>query len=303
MPLSVWLAALAIATAVPVAWWALAGPRDTVTVRARANLSQGMRRSTDLREVVLQQSAQERVVQPLVGAFARQARRVTPAGAIDALQRRLQLSGMAGRWSIEQALAAKMLTGLVGAFFGAVLFLGSPSLGRLVLLGVLTAAFSFVPDLILVSRGDERQGTIERALADALDQITVCVEAGLSFEAAMARVAQSKGALADEFGRTLQDIQIGVPRDQALEAMLARTDVPDLRAFVHAFTHADRYGIPIAQVLRVHAAELRDKRRARAEERAMKVPVKLVFPLMLCILPALFVVLVGPAVIRIAENF
>jgi tight adherence protein C len=302
MPLSVWLSAMAIAVAVPLAWWSMSGTRSTVALRARANLSDGVRRVTDLREVVLQQSAQERVVRPFVAGLARQARRVTPAGMIDKLERRLSLAGLSQRWTVEQALAAKMVTGLAGALFGAVIFLADPSFGRLMLLVILTGTLSFVPDLVLSSRAEERQAEIQRALADALDQITVCVEAGLSFEAAMARIAGAHGPLADEFGRTLQDIQIGIPRAQALENLLARTNVVDLRAFVHAVSHADRYGVPIAQVLRVQSAELRDKRKQRAEERAMKMPVKLVFPVVLCIFPALFVVLVGPAAIRIAEN-
>lgn len=303
MPLTIWLAAAAIVASVPLAWWSLSGARSSVTVRARSNLSSGVRAVTDLRSVVLEQSAQERVVRPAIGALARQTRRVTPTGVVDSLERRLQHSGLTHRWTIEQLLAAKMIAALVGVLLGAAYFLGGPSVARLVVLAGITVAFSFLPDVLLASQADRRREAIQRALADALDQITVCVEAGLSFEAAMARVAEGNGPLAAEFGQTLQDIQIGIPRSQALENLLARTDVPDLRAFVHAFTHAERYGIPIAQVLRIQAGELRDKRKARAEERAMKIPVKLVFPLTLCILPALFVVLAGPAVVRISETF
>jgi tight adherence protein C len=161
----------------------------------------------------------------------------------------------------------------------------------------------FAPDLIIGRRADDRQREIERTLADALDQITVCVEAGLSFEAAVARIADGSGPLAEELSRVLQDIHIGIPRDGALANLLERTDVADIRSFVHAFSHGERYGIPIAKVLRAQSAEMRDKRRQRAEERAMKIPVKLVFPLTLCILPALFVVVAGPAVVRISHSF
>jgi len=302
MPLFVWLCALAIVASVGTAWWSLSGARTAPAGRARDNLT-APPKATDFRQVVLQQSAQERVVRPAAAAAARQMRRITPAGYLDGLERKLKLSGMIERWTIEQVLAVKLLGGLVGLFLGGIYFLGAPTLGRFVVLAVFAGLAAFAPDLILTSRADTRQRAIELDLADSLDQITVCVEAGLSFEAALARVAQKEGPLSSEFGRLLQDIQIGIPRARALENLLERTDVPDLRGFVHAFSHAERYGIPIAQVLRVQAAELRDKRRQRAEERALKIPVKLVFPVVLCILPALFVVLAGPAAVRISESF
>jgi len=303
MPLSIWLAAFAISAAFPLAWWSASGARSAIAVRARDNLSAGNGAATDLRRVVLQQTSQQRVWRPLVGGMARQLRRVTPAGYADSLARRLRCSGLSNRYTVEQVLAAKLVTSLLGMLLGGALFLGSATVGRFLVVAFLAAVASFVPDVVLVSRADARQAEIERALADSLDQITVCVEAGLSFESAMARVAHSRGPLAQEFGRVLQDIQLGMPRGQALEGLLERTEVPDLRQFVHAFKHAERYGVPIAQVLRVQSTELRDKRRQRAEARAMKVPVKLVFPVVLCIFPALFIVVAGPAFIRIFSNF
>ena len=302
MPLIVWLSALAIVAGVGLAWWSLSGARPAPAARARENLTSATR-VTDFRQVVLQQPAQERVVRPAAAAAARHMRRVTPAGYLDGLEQRLKLSGMNERWTIEQVLAVKFLGGFAGLLLGGLFFLGAPSLGRFLFLALVAGLGAFAPDALLSSRADNRQHAIELDLADSLDQITVCVEAGLSFEAALARVAQKEGPLSSEFGRLLQDIQIGIPRARALENLLERTDVPDLRGFVHAFSHAERYGIPIAQVLRVQAAELRDKRRQRAEERALKIPVKLVFPVVLCILPALFVVLAGPAAVRISESF
>ena len=303
MPLSIWLAAIALASALPLAWWALSGAGTARETHARANLSAGFRRMTDMRDVVLAQSASERFVRPTVSATARQLRRVTPTGYLDSLERKLQMSGMCERWSLEQLLAVKFFLGLIGLAVGGAFFFTSPTFGSFLLLLLLTGGCAFVPDFVLSSRADARQREIERALADALDQITVCVEAGLAFEAAVARVAESKGPLAMELGRLLQDIQIGIPRQRAFDNLLARTDVPDLRAFVHAMNHAERYGIPMAQVLRVQASEMRSKRRQRAEERAMKMPVKLVFPVVLCILPALFVIVAGPAAVRIGDIF
>ncbi len=138
------------------------------------------------------------------------------------------------------------------------------------------------------------------ALPDTLDQMTICVQAGLGFEAAMARAGQTgSGPLADEIIRTLQEMQIGANRADALRALAARTEVPELRQFVVSLLQAESYGLPISKVLTAQAAQLRVRRRQRAEERAQKMPVKMVFPLVLCILPTMFVVALGPAVIRI----
>ncbi len=301
MPIGIWLAAFAIAASLPVAWWAVAGNRVEGKA-ARANLSSGIAAVTDLRQAVLQQNAHDRVVTPMVSGLARRARRFTPAGALENLERRAFLAGLGEKWPTERLLAAKMMLSVVLGLAGLFMFLANPSLVTFVLLGIFIAGGWFGVDYYMDVKARERQGTIERQLADVLDQITVCVEAGLGFEAAMARVAENDGPLPQEIGRTLQDIQIGVSRDRALEALLERTDVTDLRTFVHAFVQAERYGIPIAQVLRVQAGEMRDKRKMKAEERAMKLPVKIVFPVVLCILPALFVVVAGPAVVRISQT-
>ena len=134
--------------------------------------------------------------------------------------------------------------------------------------------------------------------------MTIAVEAGLSFDSAMTRAARNgKGALAEELIRTMQNIQVGQSRRVAFEALAERTGVPDLRKFVRAIIQADMYGIPVADVLGTQAAEIRMKRRQRAEEKAMQIPVKVVFPLMLCILPVLFIVLLGPAAMDIFAAF
>jgi tight adherence protein C len=302
MPFSIWLAALAIASALPLAWWAVSTTR-VPTRRVRTNLAAGLEQVTDMRVAVLRQSPQDRVVRPAFRACARWGRKITPSGMKETLERRLALAGMADEWPLDRVLAVKFVAGAVGCAFGLLLLLAAPSVMTVLWLGLVTGIGFFGPDAVISRRAEARQGEIERGLADALDQITVCVESGLSFEAAVARVADGKGPLADELVHLLQDIQIGMPRAQALSNLLARTDVPDVRSFVNAFNNAERYGIPIAQVLRTQSNELRDKRRQRAEERAMKIPVKLTFPLVLCILPALFIVVAGPAVIRITNAF
>jgi tight adherence protein C len=206
-------------------------------------------------------------------------------------------------WPLERVLATKLLLGAAGVLGGALLLVSNPSGGTL-LLFCGASAFGFMgPDALLAAKARERQEVIERELPDVLDQVTICVEAGLGFEAALQRAAATgSGPLAVELARTLQDIGLGMSRRAALDALMERTDVADLRHFVLALGQAERHGVPIAQVLRIQAVELREKRRQRAEERALKLPVKLVFPLVLCILPALFIVLLGPAAIRISSS-
>jgi tight adherence protein C len=160
----------------------------------------------------------------------------------------------------------------------------------------------YVPDLLLYNAGLKRQAQIQRALPDSLDMLTVCMEAGLGFDAALAQVAQNTtGSLAGEFTRALQEMQIGQSRSDALRAMLSRTTVPELRVFVAALVQAGDLGIPIAKVLREQAGEMRVRRRQRAEELAQKVPVKIMFPLILCLFPALMVVVIGPGILQIAH--
>jgi len=134
--------------------------------------------------------------------------------------------------------------------------------------------------------------------------MTITVEAGVAFEASMVRAAQSQtGPLAEELTRTMQEMQVGVPRVKALRDLAARCDVEDLTTFVAAVVQAERYGVPITRVLRVQSAELREKRRQRAEEAAMKIPAKVILPLAVCILPAMMLLVVGPAILQIVRSF
>ena len=160
------------------------------------------------------------------------------------------------------------------------------------------------PDTVLARKARARQLAISNQLPDTLDQLTICVEAGLGFDAALARTARTgHGPLAQEFARLLQDLRVGVPRVEALNSMLERTDVPELRQFVHVIIQAESYGVPISKVLRTQATEQREKRRFRAEERAMKLPVKVIFPMVFCILPTLFIVVLAPAFLNISAGF
>jgi tight adherence protein C len=198
----------------------------------------------------------------------------------------------------------KPLLAVGGAVLGMMLFLGDRSAGRGLLGLVVTALAYFVPDLLIRSNAQKRREAMRLALPNALDQMLISVQAGLGFETAMARAAEnSKGPLADEFIRTLQDIQVGRSRKEAYLDMAERVDVRDVRSFVRSIVQADAYGIAIAKVLKTQAGEMRLKRRQRAEENAMKVPVKILFPLIFCIFPALFVIILGPAVLSIMKMF
>jgi tight adherence protein C len=227
--------------------------------------------------------------------------RISPAGIPAKLQRRLDLAGNPGRWTPDRILAVKGLGLIALVMLGALYGLHSPAL--LILCAVVGGAVGFfLPDVLLYNAGLKRQAKIQVALPDALDMLTVCVEAGLGFDAALAQVARNtEGPLAAEFARVLQEMQIGKSRTQALRALADRTTVPEMRAFVSSLVQASDLGIPVARVLREQAKEMRVRRRQRAEGKAQQVPVKITFPLILCIFPALLVIVLGPGAIHIAQ--
>ena len=223
--------------------------------------------------------------------------RLSPSGIHAKLRRRLDLAGNPGRWTPDRVLAVKGL-GLVVLGALGVLY-GLPSFGLVILSGGVGGAIGFyLPDVLLYNAGQKRQARIASAMPDAMDMLTVCVEAGLGFDAALAQVARNtEGPLAAEFARALQEMQIGAARTQVLRAIVDRTSVTELRAFISALIQAAELGVPVARVLREQAKEMRVRRRQRAEEKAQKVPVKILFPLIFCLFPALFVVILGPGMI------
>ena len=306
MPIHVYLFAVAAIASVPLLVWAMRGVQLDLPTRrrraVRANLGVAAAPVPNLRQIVLSQGPGTRIAQPAVSWLSSTARRLTPAQMLTGLERKRQLAGTSSTWTIERLLAAKLALGAVGALAGIAFFASNPSSTNLLVAMVLTAGGLYGPDIVLGARGRERQKEIERAFPGVLDQLTICVEAGLGLDAAIDRAAKSgNGPLGEELARVIQDVQLGVSRQDALEAMVARTDVRDIRHFVVALGQANRYGVPIVQTLRVQALEAREQRRNHAEERAQKLSVKLLFPLIFCILPALFVVILGPAAMRIAH--
>lgn len=290
-----------IAVALVVLVLALATGNATSSGVARSlELVDASRRRSDVAKQELPFS--ERLVVPLLGATRALGARLSPAGTGTRLQRGLEFAGNPASWTVERILGVKGALLLGFALVGGLL--GGLGLRGLALAAALGAAGFWLPDLLVYNAGLRRQTLIKRTLPDALDMLTVCVEAGLGFDGALLQVARNiEGPLAGEFARVLQEVQIGKPRGEALSALTSRTKVDSLNTFVSALGQAERLGIPIADVLREQSREMRLIRRQTAEEQAQKVPVKIVFPLLLCIFPALFVVVIGPGVIGIVGAF
>ena len=299
MPLTVLIAAAAVASSVPLLWYAAGGGGAAVpTGGFLARFKKERHSGPDMHQIALERSAGDRLLKPFIEAMASRVRRLTPRGWVRSIERKVALAGLPPR-SVEKVLAVKLLIGAV-ATLGLLTALRSSQPLAWGAFAVLVGGVAYLaPDLSLNSRARARQEQITLDLPDVLDQMMISVEAGLGFEAALGRAGKTgSGPIAEEILRSLQEMQMGVPRRQALHNLATRTDVPDLRNFVFAVVQSEQYGLPIAQTLRIQANELRDKRRQRAEERAFKVPVKIVFPLIFCIFPSLFVVLLGPAALR-----
>ena len=259
----------------------------------------------DLREQTLQENFGKRVLLPVVAGAAKVAKRVTPIDSRQRLERKLLLAGGPAGWDAERVMAFKVIFAIGGLILGAFLASVMHLSGFLVLVvsGLLTFVGFVLPDSILGRRVQERQSEILKTLSDTLDLLTISVEAGLSLNAAIAQVVQNvPGVLSSEFARMLQEIQLGVPRSDAFRHLAERTDVEELNAFALAMVQADVFGVSIASVLRTQAQQLRIKRRQRAEAKAQQTPVKIVFPLILCVMPSLFIVIIGPGAIRIFQN-
>jgi tight adherence protein C len=236
------------------------------------------------------------------------AQRMSPAGTGAKLQQRLDLAGNPRGWNVSKVFAAKS-AGLFGGVLFGVLFAAPVVASVFSLRGLLVAAGCaafgfFLPNILLYNAGTKRQQRIRQDLPDTLDLMSVSMRAGLGFDAAVGRVAQnSHGPLAAEFARMLHEFRLGRTRQSVLRSLSARSNVPDLRYVVQALVQADTLGVPIATVLTEQGAEMRTKRRQRAEERAQKVTVKIVFPTLLCIFPALMITVIGPGVIKIMDAF
>jgi tight adherence protein C len=253
----------------------------------------------------LEKSFGERVLAPLQARAVRLGRRISGADTAERIRRKLDLAGNPAGWTVDRVLSGKVIGAVAGLVGGLVfqLMLSGPPVRVIIVVGAVVAGF-FAPNLYLYQKAHERADRLQRDLPDAIDLLTISVESGLGFDAALQQVARNtEGPLAEELSRVMREMQIGQGRGDALRAMGERTNVGDLRTFVGAMVQADSFGIPVAQVLRVQSAEMRVKRRQRAEEKAQQVPVKITIPLIFCILPTLFIAVMGPAVLSILDSF
>jgi tight adherence protein C len=248
----------------------------------------------------------QRAIIPVTKWFTGMGRRLTPVGYVDGIRRKLTLAGRFSPENLDRFLAVRVVTiALVPVW--AVLCFGFFPLGgsaKLAVFVLLALGSILGPDAILNRRVAERQHAIRIKLPDVLDLLTISVEAGLGFEQALDRtVASVPGPLSDEFARMLGEVRAGASRADSMRAMDERIDVAELRSFVLAILQADTFGVSIGRVLRAQSDEMRIKRRQLAQEQALKAPVKMLFPMVFCIFPALFVVVIGPAIINISKNF
>lgn len=235
--------------------------------------------------------------------MAQLSRAATPGRALEYLRRRLDFAGNPPYWTVDRLFEIKGLALIVGLLVGLAFgFVVGGALGAAIGLLVGAPLGFFVPDIVLYDVSERRQDRIRRTLPDILDTLTVSVEAGLGFDAALGQITRyGRGPLAGEFARVLQEMQIGVSRMDALRSLGLRTNIVELRSFCAIVVQATELGVPIANVLREQSKEMRIRRRQRAEEAAQKVPVKILFPLIFCLFPALFIVVLGPGVINIAN--
>lgn len=247
----------------------------------------------------------ERVFSPVVNGLTGLAHKYTPVGYTEGLRHKLVLSGGRPGLDVDQLLVIKLLGLCSGVLWFPLFFLlfSLPAFFAFIAsIGLWVAAF-LLPDVLVNRAVAERKHAMAVQLPDILDLLVISVEAGLGFEQALDRTATAvPGALADEFNRMLQEMRIGSSRSDSLRALDERTDVPELRSFILAMLQADTFGVSISRLLRAQATEMRIRRRLRAQEQAQKAPVKMLFPLVFCIFPSVFVIILGPAMIQITKS-
>ena len=286
-------------------WTVLSSADEKATVRASLRQLDGYE-VDNVRDQELLKPMKERTVAPIMERLVAIGKRFTPDGYSDKVRTRLTASGNSSPDAVDRFIAIKVV-GIALTPISLILVFGVVGMGGmkgLLVAGLLAAVMVYGPDAILNRRVEERQREIQQMLPDVLDLLVISVEAGLGFEQALDRTVGSvPGALTQEFGRMLGEVRAGASRANAMRAMEKRTDVPELRSFVLAILQADTFGVSIGRVLRAQADEMRIKRRQMAQEKAQKAPVKMMIPMVFCVFPALFVVVIGPAIINIKESF
>jgi tight adherence protein C len=304
MPLAIIIAVVA-AAAILLITFGLAGSAPVDPVQAR--LTQlGTMTAKNLEELELQQPFFDRTIKPLAARLSGTVARLSSTNFSERTEKRLALAGNPGEMRTADWLGIKAIVAVVTA---AILFLlFGLLLGGGILQGILLALLGLgigyiLPEFWLSGRVKKRQKLIIMQIPDALDLLTISVRAGLGFDAALGKVVEKmKGPLIDEFRRALAEVRVGKVRREALRDIVARTEVGPLTNFIGAIVQAEQLGVSISKVLQVQSEQLRIERRQRAEEQAAKAPIKMLFPLVGCIFPSLFIVILGPAIILIIGN-
>ena len=273
------------------------------SIRRAARYGESRRRVHDRANA---QNFRDRALVPMSTGLARFVLRINPKSTIDSINLKLLSAGMGRTLSPTSYLAAKGLLGPGGFFAGGAMtaFTGKGVGGSLAISVAFALAGFFVPDAWVTMKARGRKDRVRAELPDALDLLAVSVEAGLSFDGAISKLTEHMhGPLAQEFSLTLGEMRIGESRSEALKKMSQRVDTPEIAAFTRAIIQADQLGISLGRILKVQAADTRNRRQAAAEERAMKAPIKMLFPTVVFIFPAMFVVILGPAFLNLSKLF
>jgi tight adherence protein C len=246
----------------------------------------------------------ERVLIPAMQKFERIALRMNPRVTVEMISKRLLAAGLGGRITAQQFLAAKVALAIGGGVLG-LLVGGAGGVTAAFALCLTLAAIGFIlPGLVVASKTRKRREELRIQLPDALDLLAVSVEAGLGFDGAVTKLTEHMdGALTDEFSVTLGEMRIGESRSEALKKLAERSAAPEVAAFCRAIVQADQLGISLGRILRVQATDTRNRRQAAAEEKAMKAPIKMLFPTVIFIFPAMFIVVLGPAMLNLTQIF
>ncbi len=300
------LVGIAVMGGIALIFIGLRAPQRAASLEERLSELGAMDRPPTLEEIELSMPFSERVLMPLLERLAEMVGRMAPAQTIERTRQKLEIAGLFPRLQPTIFLAIRYI--LIAVLGGPLLLTvgmsrSVPLFQRILLVIVGTALGYMLPVLWLGSKIRNRKHVVQRALPDALDLLTICVEAGLGFDAAMAKVVEKwDNELSNAFAKVLQEIQLGKVRREALRSMAENLDVPDVSTFVAAVIQADQLGVSIAKVLRIQSNEMRVRRRLRAEELARQAPIKIMIPIAFLIFPALFIVLLGPSVIILKRS-
>ena len=261
---------------------------------------------TSLEEIELSQPFSQRVLVPLINRIGEFSARFTPQRAIQSTARQMELAG--NPWPIDAAtfLAIRFILGVFLAGLAIVAFIGSTTWStsdKAMFIGGAAIGGFYLPHIMLTTRVTRRQKEIRKAMPDALDLLTICVEAGLGFDAAMSKVAEKwETELSLAFARVIREVQLGKVRREALKDMADRLGIAEMTSFVAAIIQSEQLGVSMARVLRIQADQMRVKRRQRAEEEAHKAPIKMIIPMALLIFPTIMIIILTPAAIQIMES-